>query len=571
MPIDPTELAPGAASVTTRSPRRRAVRAVVALLLLNALLSFSTWWPTPGIVPDHRIAPEFVWTWVLLLALVAWRGPPSPRVLVLLTAAYALLVLGRYADVTTPALFGRPINLYWDGLQLPRFLWVSVQKLAWWQSAGVVAALLVGVALLLALLRWALGVAARDAAPYALRRRWAWVVTAAAALLVTLNHAGVRATWPVVSKPVVPTYWRQAQVLANAFSTQRRADLLPAVTPVERALAQPRGVPLAGLAGRDLYLIMLESVGAVVYDDARARAALEPVRTRFAADVAASGRHVASAMFTSPTFAGGSDLAQLGLLAAMDLSDPMRHDVLLTTDRPTLISLFRREGYRSYGLYPALHWEWPEQAFYGWDVFIEGRHLGYRGPPLGYWKIPDQFTAARFDELHPRTPGTPPRLVFFPTITNHLPFSPRPPFQADWLRVLDAEPFDAADTARALAERTNWLDMFPGFLDLVGYTYRWLGAWLRQPEPREAVYLLIGDHQPAASIANVGASWDVPVHLVTRDAALLARFEALGFVAGMQPRRESLGPLHGLTEVMLRAFADTPPPTAAAGPLGAGR
>lgn len=553
--------------------------AVFALLFLNAALSFSTWWPTPGIVLDRRLAPEFVGLWLVVLALVAWRGRVGNGLgngaLGILTLAYLLLVLGRYADVTAPSLFGRPINLYWDGLQIPRFLWVSAQEMAWWQSGGVLAVVLLCFALLFAALRWGIAVAARDAAPYALRHRWAWAATALATLLAAGNYAGVQATWPVMSKPVIPTYWHQLGLVAAALNDSAVQQALPARTPVEDALERPD--VLAALAGRDVYLIMMESVGAIVVDDPRASVPLRPVREQFAADVAASGRGMVSAYFTSPTFAGGSDLAHLGLLAAMDLSDPFRHDLLLTTDRPTLNTLFRRHGYQTFGLYPAVSWEWPERAFYGFDVYLEGRSLDYQGPELGYWKIPDQFAAARFEQMYPRSTGiapgngenqVPPRFVFFPTITNHLPFSPVPPFQPDWNRVLTPEPFDPADTARALAARPNWLDMFPDYLGMVAYTYQWLGSYLRQPEPREAVYLLVGDHQPSANITGEGASWDVPVHIISRDEALLQRLRAQGFQDGMDPRRESLGPLHHLTGMALKAFAGPGPGTGArtAGP-----
>ena len=66
--------------------------------------------------------------------------------------------------------------------------------------------------------------------------------------------------------------------------------------------------------------------------------------------------------------------------------------------------------------------------------------------------------------------------------------------------------------------------------------------------------LWVGDHQPAASVSGEGASWDVPVHLVTRDPALLARFVALGFSPGLTPRRPVLGGMHDLTSILLQAF-----------------
>jgi hypothetical protein len=557
--------AQAAAQPASSMPWRRVAAGVLALLFLNGMLSFSTWWPTPGIVPDHRLAPEFVWLWLALLALVGIFGRLPRAAAALLGAAYTVLVLGRYVDVTTPALFGREVNLYWDVPQIPRFLWVTAQDHGAWISAAAVAVVALLLWALYRLLRLAIAVAGREAAPYALRARWAWLATAAAVALVGANYAGVRATWPVVSKPVVPTYWRQAQLLAAAASPERLAATLPRSAALDAALSAPRRVALGGLGGRDVYLIFMESVGAVTYDNPRAAAQLAPARARLAEDIAAGGRQVVSAFLRSPTIGGASDLAHMALLSGIDLADPRRHDLLLTTHRPTLLTLFRNHGYRTFGLYPAVAWQWPERAYYGFDVYLDGPALDYRGPPLGFWKIPDQFALARFEQMFPRDVAEPPRLVLFATITCHLPFSPVPPYQPDWQRVLTEAPFDAAEVARALAERPNWLDMFPDYLRMVEYTYRWLGGFLRQHEPRETVFVLIGDHQPAANVSGEGAPWDVPVHVVTRDAEILARFAAQGFRPGLEPPRAPLGGMHDLTAMLLQGFTLAPPQQQAAG------
>lgn len=530
------------------------VSALFGLLLLNGILSFSNWWPTPGIVPDARLAPEFYWLWLILLGSVAWRGHLSPRATMLLSSLYTLLVIGRYVDVTAPALFGRAISLYWDVPQIPRFLWVAAQEYPLWASVsavGITAALLWG---LFRMIRWAIVRIAEIAVPFALARRWAHLVTAAAGVLVVANYAGVRATWPFISKPVIPTYLRQTEILMTAFSPERLAQVLPPSTTLETALAAPPGTALGRLAGADIYLIVLESYGAVTYDSPRARSLLQAAHTRFAADLAAGGQHVVSAFLRAPTFGGASDLSHLSLLSGIDLTDPLRHDVLLTTRRPTLIDVFRANGYRVFGYYSSLSWEWPERAYFGFDEFVDGTMLDYRGPKLGPWHIPDQFAVARFEQLYPRPPGTPPRLVFMPTITSHFPFSPVPPYQPDWQRVLTDQPFDAADVQRALNEKPDWLDMLPDYVRMIDYTYRWLGDFLRRPPPRDTVFILVGDHQPTANISGEGASWDVPVHVVSRDAALLEPLLREGFHLGLQPPRAPLGGLHDFTAMLLRAF-----------------
>ena len=536
--------------------RKPLLRPLLALLLLNGLLSFSNWWPTPALIPDARLAPEFLWLWLILLGAVRWQGQLSSRQASLLALAYLLLVLGRYVDVTAPALFGRPLNLYWDVPQIPRFLWVGAQELPIWITLAAIA--LTGLLLMLLFLgvRWTIVVTARDAVPYGLRSRRVLTLTACAVVLVAANYAGVRATWPFVSKPVIPTYLRQADILFTAVSPERLAQVLPPSTTIEAALARPRGSALGALMGRDVYLMVLESYGAVVYDNPRAQEKLAAARKQFAADLAGGGHHVVSAFLRAPTFGGASDLSHLSLLSGIDLTDPLRHDLLLTTQRPTLVDVFRDSGYRVFGFYSSLSWDWPERAYYGFDEFVDGTQLDYRGPRLGPWHIPDQFAMARFEQRYPRPANAPPRFVFMPTITSHFPFSPVPPYQPDWQRILSDQPFDDADVRRALAEKPDWLDMLPDYIRMIEYTYAWLGGYFRQPPPRETIHVLVGDHQPTANISGEGASWDVPVHIIARDARLLEGFTRQGFQSGLNPGRAPLGGLHDLTAMLLKTFGD---------------
>jgi hypothetical protein len=373
--------------------------------------------------------------------------------------------------------------------------------------------------------------------------------------LAAANYAGVQATWPYVSKPVVPVAWRQAQVLWGAWSSARQAVILPPSSPVDEAMAAPAGSALAALGGADVMLMPLESLGAITYDDPDIRAALQGARERFEQDLRDGGYGVVSAFMKSPTFAGGSELAHLSLLSGIDLTDPLRHDVLLTTRRETLITLFRSQGYQTFGLYPGVFWPWPERAFYRFDQYVDGPALAYLGPPIGFWKIPDQFSAAQVERLYPRDARAKPRFTFFPTITTHLPFSPVPPFQPDAQRLLSAEPYDAQQVQRVLAQRPNWTQMRPDYVRMMEYGYRWLGAYLREGSGRESFYILVGDHQPAASVTGEGASWDVPVYLVSRQDRLLQRFVRLGYQPGVHPRRDVLGGLHDLTDHLLQAFS----------------
>lgn len=535
-------------AASPRASTRAIVLGLLALAALNVALSHEILWPTPLPVPDHRIAPELVWAWCGLLAWVAWQGRAGERVIAVFAAVLAALAVMRYVDVVALGLFGRRVHLYWDGLQIPRFLSVAAQG-----AAGERAAALVALAAVAAL-AWALYRAvraavrrvARDLVPAALRSRAALVATGFAAVLVVANHAGVKATWPVVSRPVSPTWANQFALLVKALLPGAADRTLPPSPPLRAALA--------GLAPTDLTIMMLESYGAVAFDDATMHRELAPGRDALARGIAASGRAVVSAFFTSPTFGGASDLAHLTLLSGIDLSDPMRHDLLITTDRPTLPRALGERGWRTYGVYPALSWAWPEGAYYGYDTLIDGRALGWRGPKLGYWWIPDQFSIARFEQMHPLAADDPPRFLFFATITSHVPFGPVPPLQPDRERLLSEVPYDAADVERALAAGIDWLRLREGYIGTMRYTYDWLAGWVERPRVRPGTLVIVGDHQPTAAVTGEGARWDVPVHVVSDDAALLARLEARGFVRGLEPARASLGGLQVLTMMLLETL-----------------
>ena len=531
--------------------------ALLALVVLNTALSLRNWWPTPGVLPDHRLAPEFVALWLLLLALVAWRGRLSPRLLTGLSLAYLALVLGRYADVTVPALFGRPVNLYWDGQQIPRFLWVSAREYPGWMSAAAIAVVLALLAALYGLLRWAMGAVARDAAPYALRAKWTWLPTVLALAAVAAHQAGAAPalTWHLVTKPVTPTYARQALLLGTAFMPGRLAAALPVAPVLEAAMAAAPEQALGALRGRDFTLIFLESYGAMAFDNPRVAPQLAPARAQLAADIAASGRLVASAFVRASTFAGASELSHLSLLSGVDLSDPLRHDLLLTSQRPTLTSLFRRAGYQSVGPVPGA------QLGLGRARLLRLRPVPRRPRP----RLPRPAAGllegagpVQPGALRPAAAGRTRHATALLVLPDH--------HQPSALRPGAAVPERLGPPAHARPLRRGRNDAAAGGLcrlarhaaqlpvGMFDYTYRWLGGYLQRPEPRESVMLWVGDHQPAASVSGEGASWDVPVHVITRDPELLARFVALGFRPGLEPQRPVLGGMHDLTALLLKAF-----------------
>lgn len=547
---------------------------LTALLFLNLSLSFTAIWPTLYVQPNARFSPEFIGFLVVLTACMATLGKPGRRLLSLAAAIYLVLVVCRYADVVVPNILGRPVNLYWDVPELPRFAWVSAQGLPWWLSA-VVVLLVVGLSWgFHKLLLKSMMTVTRGLEPYA-RKLWLWTILALLSFGAATCYLGLRspdaplvkAASTVVAKPILPTYVTEFSKLWDILSPERAARLLPKSTVVDEALAKPTGQALAGLHGRDVHLIFLETYGAVVFDQPDSAAATQATRKRLEEVILGSGRQVVSAFYKSPTIGGASDLAHLSVLSGIDLTDSRKHDVLLTSTRPTLLKVFQHEGYDVFGLYHSVAWDWVERVFYGFDVYLSGPDLGYRGPAFGFWKIPDQFAVARVEQMYPRTGDVKPRLTLFPTISSHFPFHQVPPYQPDWKKLLGPEPFDAQAAAKAQAEPVHWEYMKPDYLRTINYVNTWLAGMFQQPEPRETVYVMVGDHQPTGSVSREDTPWDVPVFVVSSDSKLLDGFLAKGFTKGISPRqRQPLGGLHQLTNTLLEVFGNPSPELKAMAP-----
>lgn len=558
----------GAASVFLRVNVGRWVAPVAAVVLLNASLTFYNVWPTPMIRWQSHLSIELA-ACVLLLAVWARRaGSVSSLRLRVLAIAWVLLVVGRYADVTAPALYGRDINLFWDA----RHMSAVVAMLAFSASSGVllagVLAALVALVALYAAARWALGAASEalchslpastllsstSPARHGPGRALVWASATCVAMFAAQQAGVLTSSVPVFARPVLQAFVRQARVLATQIGA--RANPMVASRP-------PTESDLADVDGADVYLVFVESYGAVTFDRPEFRAALAPARAGLQADVRHAGRHVVSAFVDSPTFGGSSWLAHVTLMTGVEARDEDTNVALMAQERDTLVTTFARRGYRTIALMPGLQRDWPEGAFYRFDRIYDERTLDYRGPSFGWWTVPDQFALARLDSLEaaaPRAGAAVPRFVFFPTTSTHAPFTPIAPYQPDWQRLLTVDPYDAADIDRAWNSPPDYLNLSPAYLNAVTYAYASIGGYVRQHANRDLIMIVLGDHQPAAAVSGEAATWEVPVHVIASRPEVLDTLRARGFVDGLTPDRPRVGPMHGLLPILLDAFGNPAP------------
>ena len=527
-------------------PLYRIADALFGALLVNALLVFGNVWPTPW--PQFRLAasPEFA---LLLVVLACWRWyRPALRgwIISALSVGLLVLVIGRYADVTAPALYGRPVNLYWDLPHVANVVGMLVRAAPIWIAMIAFAA--IAGALLASFLLLRAAVAALDRGLDLLPVRAGAVLAAGLVLAAWLwqlrtppsEHEGY------VARPVTATWVSQAMQLKRALGAVNTSEL-PESPSFEASLDS--------LARRDVMVVFLESYGRAADDRPEVATDIAAPREQLEAAAKAAGLDAVSAFVTSPTFGGNSWLAHLSFLSGIEVRDPGRYSLLMTQSRPSFGTPFGAAGYRRVGLLPGMKLDWPEGAFYRYDTILDERRLDYRGPEFGWWVVPDQYSLARFSllELEPKTRA--PVFAVFANVNTHLPFAPIPPLQADWQRMLTPTPFDAAPLANAQAREPNWTDMTQDYADSLRYTFGALSGFVRLRGKVAPVMVILGDHQAAANVSGQNASWDVPVHVLAPPGPILDALKGAGFVDGMKPQGEALMRMHELTPRLLEAFS----------------
>jgi hypothetical protein len=497
-----------------------------------------------GLTVEWRPAAELAG----LLFLVAMAALARPHLIAGRSTAVALALLViiaallNLADAATPSLLGRDLNLYWDLRHLPSLLGLARESGGLW-SVSAAAALVLGAVFLAVAVAY--GIWRTVLAAFTDRRI---AIGAAIFLGVILD---VTAFVPAEQRPLATglglDITRHAVTLARAWRLPSEGD-----GPLPAALATP-GPPrsdLAGLKQRDVYLVYIESYGTAVFDTPEFRAALREPLLQFESSLRGSGYAIASNRLVSPTFGGGSWLAHATLASGVRLDDPVLFSRLLASGRKLLPSYFKHAGWRAVDIMPGIKAPSPEARAWGFDREFYAAELGYHGPSFGWFAIPDQFTLDRAATIRSTLGSDAPVFTQIVLVSSHIPFSPVPPYLADWK---DSATFASVPTTawEEIYRPPNWAALAPSYLKSLQYDFAVLGDWLAKRLPGEALVILLGDHQPPAIIGGELQQWTVPIHVLSRDPELVAPFIAAGYIPGVVPTQP---PPHQGMEEFLPSF-----------------
>jgi len=502
-----------------------------AWALVNGLLMAPSWLSAAAVEGTRAawFAPEAV-VLVALMALLP-RRPWSRAAAWAVSLGVLLSAVVAVADIVLRVSLGRPLNVFLDVPLVRPVYHLALGNVGQGRTLMGLTALALALAVVAFLLAWLL--TPRDPGvgrPQGVRRVAGLALVGGLALGLLAGATPVGGRW--LDTPLVRTVHEQTE----QFRVTRRerdlfADLLTG--PPDRHAAVP-GL-FAKLLGHDVLLTFIESYGVAALEDPELAAVVLPRLDTLAARMAEAGLYLATGTLTSPTRGGQSWYAHGTMRSGLWLENQLRYDLLMASDQETLVDDFRRAGYRTVGVMPAITMDWPDGEGLGFDELFTRPNIPYAGPPLYWVTMPDQFTWSFLERTVLRGADARPTFVETAMVSSHAPWTPILPL-VDWDEIGDGAVFMPFEQEGHPPEEL-WWDIGRLRTDYalsVDYSLGAMTGFAERAVGERTLLIVLGDHQAAPWVTGAESA-DVPIHVIVRDPALLEPFLAWGLVPGGRP------------------------------------
>jgi hypothetical protein len=460
------------------------------------------------------------------------RGRVASWILAISSGLIAAGLIFRLADMATNMIFARAFNPVMDAYLLSDGFHLLGSSIGY--PATVVMSILMLLTVVLIIVACWLALTRIRSLLWQFPVRWT-----SSTLLAALLLWGVMAFF---DSPKASRYFHDQLVshLLKAVNSLTELRAFREVVNEDIYKAVPGDQLFGALQGKDVLVIFLESYGRVLLDSPRYADVVRPALEQATNRLTAQGYASSSAFLASSTIGGLSWLAHGTAMSGLWIDSQLRYDALMMSQRPTLIRLFQRAGWRTVGVMPAITLAWPEGQYYGYDQIYDADALEYQGLPFNYVTMPDQFTLARFQQRERDPSERKPVMAEFALISSHAPWTPIPEV-IDWNSIVDGTEFNE-QAMRGPRTDQVWqdLDLLKSqYRDSVVYVLDTLVSYIENFGDNNLVLLVMGDHQPMPLIAEGASVPDVMVHIISADPDVMQAAASWQWTPGMLPAEDA--------------------------------
>jgi hypothetical protein len=483
---------------------------------------------------------------LIIFMCCAWAGQLSwriPRFLRILAVVWLFVVrFMRFGDGVQERYFGQAFNLHSDLPLIPEAIRFVYSTRPFWQFAlGTLLALAALVAL-----GWLWYRALWFSERYLRDIRHVYVAAAFVALAffgTKLANFGPRHAELFKSgfaASAMPRLFHEVELLANMYGEE--AEFGKVITATGAMLD---GLPsdLEKLGGANVHFILVESYGRAMFEVPALANASKRTFESFERELGQKGFQMASSVLDSSTYGGQSWLAHATIGTGVRTRTQLEYELVLARKPKTLATFFREAGYRTVVAQPGTTREWPKGEFYNFEQKYYSWHYGYKGPKFAWATMSDQFILdfVRRREFGAKTKPTldgraaRPLFIQYVLVSSHAPWSALPPVIEDWSTIGDGSIYHRLPVRRFPIEWPRFENATEAYGASIVYDFEILRTFIANYIDDGSLIVILGDHQPVPEVNGHSPQMGVPIHVLSRNPALIKPFLERGYVNGLLP------------------------------------
>ncbi|MFK8075080.1 MAG: hypothetical protein AB8B84_00740 [Granulosicoccus sp.] len=318
-------------------------------------------------------------------------------------------------------------------------------------------------------------------------------------------------------------------VEASKISQQRSAHVHRAVT--HTSLGDNVDPRFNALLKHDVVIIFVESYGRSFISNPAFNPVASDTLQTFADTLKNAQAHVKSSWLKAPVSGGQSWLSHATLHAGVTIEKQADYELLVTSKHSSLATIFEQSGWSSMGVVPGIQFHWPEGEWYGFDRLYTQDDFNYGGKRFGYITMPDQFTLAHFNEQVQRSDVS--VMATIALLSSHAPWNELPK-KLPWSSIQDGSVYNGSHREERGTSIFDLNGLKHYYTRSIQYTLQVVSEFIDNYQ-RDALFIVLGDHQPAAIIGGLGNSMDVPIHVISKSRHLITRLPETTWAAGVVP------------------------------------